>query len=165
MRPAALLVLLTFSALLAQTAILPQAAIGSATPYLLLIICVYFGLRLHSVTGAVGAFALGYLQDIFSGGTLGLNAFAMSTVFMFVYLTSERLWVDNAIAKVVLVFFASLIKTSVIMTLVALFVSVGGLGRSVLRYLVPQAVLAAAFSPAVFAVLSRTRLLVVTEEA
>lgn len=164
MRAALLLALVTIPALLVQTTILPLIAIGNATPDLLLIICVYLGLHLHSAVGAFGAFTLGYLQDAFSGGTIGLNAFAMCLVFTVVYMTSQRLWVDNAISKIVLVFLASVLKTSVILTLVALFVSVNGLGQSVLSYLVPEALLAAVFSPAVFALLARTQVLTVTEE-
>ncbi|HYD49799.1 MAG TPA: rod shape-determining protein MreD [Terriglobales bacterium] len=164
MRAAILLALVTIPALLLQTTILPLIAIGNATPDLLLIICVYLGLHLHSIAGAVGAFALGYLQDTFSGGTIGLNAFAMCLVFTVVYLTSRRLWVDNAVSKIVVVFLASLLKTTVILMLVALFVSVKGLGQSMLGYLIPEALLAAVFTPAVFALLARTQVLTVTEE-
>lgn len=163
MRAGVVLTLVTFLALLVQTTILPLAAIGNATPDLLLIICVYLGLHLHTAAGAIGAFALGYLQDFFSGGTVGLNAFSMCLVFTIIYLTSQRLWVDNVVSKVVVVFLASVVKTSVILGLVAL-VSVSTLRRSVLGYLIPEAVLAAIFSPAVFAVLSRTLVLSAPEE-
>lgn len=164
MRAAAILAVVTSIALLLQTTVLPLAAIGNATPDLLLIICVYLGLRLHSVSGAIGAFALGYLQDAFSGGMIGLNAFAMCVVFLIVYSTSQRLWVDNAVSKIVLIFLASVLKTTIIVSLVAFFVSVNGLRQSVLHYLLPEAFLAAALGPAVFAVLSRTQLLTVVEE-
>src|SRR4029077_14975840 len=110
MRPAILFTIVAVVALLLQTTVLPLASIGRATPDLLLIMCVYLGLHQHSVAGALGAFVLGDLQDIFSGSVAGLNAFAMCVVFAIVYLTSRRLWVDNAISKIVLVFLASIIK-------------------------------------------------------
>jgi rod shape-determining protein MreD len=152
------------AALLLQTTVLPLAAIGRATPDLLLILCVYLGLHQHSVAGAVGAFFLGYLQDTFSGSVVGLNAFGMCLVFTLVYLTSRRLWVDNAISKIVLVFLASVLKTIAILVLVAVFMSIDGLWRTILSYLFIEAVLAAILSPAVFAVLAQTQQVQEAEE-
>ena len=163
-RGAILFGFIAIAALLLQTSVLPLAAVGRATPDLLLIICVYLGLHQHSVPGACGAFLLGYLQDTFSGSVVGLNAFGMCLVFTLVYLTSRRLWVDNAISKVVLVFLASVLKTLAILVLVAVFLSAGRLWQSVLSYLVIEATLAAALSPAVFAVLARTQHIAVVEE-
>jgi rod shape-determining protein MreD len=151
-------------ALLLQTTVLPLAAVSRATPDLLLIMCVYLGLHQHTVAGAVIAFFLGYLQDIFSGGVTGLNAFGMCLVFTTVYLTSRRLWVDNAVSKIVLVFLASVLKTAAILTLVALFMSSEGLWRTIFGYLLIEAVLAAVLSPVVFAILAHTLQLAVTEE-
>lgn len=164
MPPVVLFTLCAISALLLQTTILPLAAIGHATPDLLLIMCVYLGLHQHSVGGAVGAFFLGYLQDTFSGSVLGLNAFGMCLVFTVVYITSRRLWVDNAISKVVVVFLASVLKTVAIVLLVTLFLAVEGLWQTMLRYLVIEAVLAAMLSPAVFAVLAHTQDFATEEE-
>jgi rod shape-determining protein MreD len=151
-------------ALLLQTSVLPQAVFGRATPELLLIICVYLGLHQHTVAGAVGAFFLGYLEDAFSGRVIGLNAFGMCLVFTAVYLTSRRLWVDNAISKVVVVFLASVVKTAAILALVALFLSADALRQAILGYLLIEAALAAMLSPAVFAVLAQTQQLRVEEE-
>ena len=164
MRGGVLFVVIAVAALLLQTAVLPLFAIGRATPDLLLIICVYLGLHQHSVAGAVGAFVLGYLQDTFSGSVVGLNAFAMCLVFTMVYLTSRRLWVDNAVSKVVVVFLSALLKTVAIFALAAVFMSVNGVWQTMLGYLFIEAVLAAVLSPAVFAVLAQTQMTVVEEE-
>ncbi len=145
--------------LLLQTAVIPQLTPGHATPDLLLIMCVYLGLRQHSVGGAIGAFALGYLQDAFSYRIAGLNAFAMCLVFTVVYLTSRRLWVDNALSKIVLVFFAAVLKTTAVLALVAVFISSEGVWATLVRYLAVDAVFAALMSPPMFAILSRTHLL------
>lgn len=164
MRGAVFFGVLAVMALILQTSVLPWASVGRATPDLLLIMCVYLGLHQHSVGGALGAFFLGYLQDTFSGSVIGLNAFGMCLVFTIVYLTSRRLWVDNAISKVVVVFFASLLKTMAILALIALFMSVEGLWSRMLGYLFIEGALAAVLSPAVFAVLAQTQLVAVTEE-
>ena len=163
-RPAVLFGALAIAALLLQTTVLPLAAIGRATPDLLLIMCVYLGLHQHTVGGALGAFSLGYLQDAFSGSVAGLNAFGMCLVFTVVYLTSRRLWVDNTISKIAVVFLASVLKTIAILALVAVFMSIDGLWRTMLSYLVIEAMLAAILSPAVFAVLARTQQLQAAEE-
>lgn len=164
MRAIALFSLIALLAVVLQTTVLPIARVGRETPDLLLIICVYLGLHQHSIFGAVGAFLLGYLQDAFSGGVVGLNAFGMCLVFTVVYLTSRRLWVDNALSRVVVVFLASVIKTTAILGLVAVFMSVDNLWRTILSYLLIDAALAAIISPAVFAILSRTQLLAQVEE-
>ena len=163
MRGLALFGAIALIALLLQTAVLPQVTLGGATPDLLLIMCVYLGLHHHTVGGAVGAFFLGYLQDTFSGSVVGLNAFAMCFVFTVVYLTSRRLWVDNAISKIVVVFLAASFKTSVILVLVALFLPAEGVWATLLRSLAIEAVLAALLSPPVFAILAQTHELATAE--
>ncbi len=165
MKSVVLFSLMALAALLVQTTVLPQALFGRSSPDLLLILCVYLALRRHSVGGALGAFGLGYLQDTFSGSTVGLNAFGMSVVFLLIYMTSRRLWVDNVVSQVAVVFLASVVKTSTILALVAVFVSVDGLGRTILSYLLTEALLASILSPAVFAILARTQLIAITEEA
>jgi rod shape-determining protein MreD len=164
MRTAVLLAAIVIAALLLQTTFLPLTSVGRATPDLLLIICVYLGLHQHTVGGALGAFALGYLQDAFSGSVVGLNAFGMSLVFTLVYLTSRRLWVDNAISKIVVVFLASVLKTGAILALIAIFLSAGNLWQTVAQYLLIEAALAAVLSPAVFALLALTQQAAVAEE-
>lgn len=143
---------------LLQTTLLPMLPFGGAAPDVLLVLCVYLGLYHHTVGGAVGAFLLGYLQDGVSGGATGLNAFALSAVFLFVYLTSRRLWVDNLLSKIVLVFLSSVIKTVTVVTLLAAFLSLEGVGGSVLWSLIVHAVLAAAIAPPTFALLGSLRL-------
>src|SRR5206468_5787209 len=82
-------------ALLLQTTVLHTLTAGRVIPDLALVLCVYLGLHEHSVAGATGAFLLGYLLDSFSGSLVGLNAFAMTSVYTLVYLISRRLWMDN----------------------------------------------------------------------
>lgn len=165
MRSAALFGALALLALLLQTAVLPQLTFGRGAPDLLLIMCVYLGLRQHSVGGAIGAFLLGYLQDAVSGSVIGLNAFAMCLVYLVVYLTSRRLWVDNAISKIVVVFLAAVIKTVAVLMLVALFLTGEQVWTTLLPRMTVEAVTAALLSPPVFAILARTHELAVVEDA
>jgi rod shape-determining protein MreD len=152
------------AALLLQTTVWHWLPLGGAIPDLLLIICVYLGLHQHSVGGALGAFLLGYAQDSFSGSAVGLNAFAMSLVFTLVYLTSRRLWVDNTVSKVVLVFLASVIKTLVVVLLLAIFLSTDGVWTTLTRHLAIESTVVALLSPLVFSLLAHTRRVAEAEE-
>jgi len=155
MRTALLIALAALVALVVQSTLLPLLPIGPVLPDLMLVVCVYLGLHVHSPAGALGAFVIGYVQDAFSGTVMGLNAFAMSLVFVAVYLTSRRLWVNNALSQVVLVFLASLLKTVAIVSLIGLFLSLDGLWRTTAKYIFLEAALAALFSPPIFAMLAR----------
>ncbi len=157
MRAATGLALVALAALLLQTAVLSLLPAGLFVPDLMLVVCVYLGLHAHSPAGALAAFAIGYAEDAFSGTVLGLNAFAMSLVFLLVYLTSRQLWVDNTLSKVVLVFTAYLLKTLAMVLLIGLFLSLEGLWRTIARYVWWEAALAAILSPPLFALLSRIR--------
>lgn len=157
MRAASLIALTTFAALLIQTTVVPLLPFGAAMPDLLLVVCVYLGLYFHSPAGAIGAFAIGYVQDSFSGSLLGLNAFAMTAVFVAVYLASRRLWVTNTLSKIVLVFLASLLKTFALMAILGIFLSLEGIWRTAVTYVFIEAVLAAAIGPLMFALLAHTQ--------
>jgi len=156
MRTAGLIALAALTALVVQSTLLPLLPIGPVLPDLMLVVCVYLGLYVHSPAGALGAFLIGYAQDAFSGTVLGINAFAMSLVFVSVYLTSRHLWVNNTLSQIVLVFLASLVKTVTIVALIGVFLSLDGLWRTILKYIFLEAALAAVFSPPIFAVLART---------
>jgi rod shape-determining protein MreD len=159
MRAVAVIGLVAGFGLLLQTTLIHALPLGiRPAPDVLLVICVYLGLHRHSVGGALGAFVLGYLQDAVSGSAAGLNAFGMVVVYVLVYLTCRRLWVDNVVSKVVLVFLASALKfiTVIAVALVfgALDASVGGALAGVLL----NAALTAALAPPVFAMLGMARL-------
>ena len=154
LRAAVAYVLTALTALLVQTTVLHGLTGGRVIPDLLLILCVYLGLREHNVGGATGAFLLGYLLDSFSGSLVGLNAFAMTTVYLMVYLISRRLWMDNTVAGVAMVFLATLLKGVAIAAALAAYLSVDRVSLGAAEVLLAEALLAAALTPAVFAVLA-----------
>lgn len=159
MRAAAVIGLVAGFGLLAQTTLFHALPLGvRPSPDILVIVCVFLGLHRHTVGGAIGAFILGYLQDAVSGDATGLNAFGMVVVYVLVYLTCRSLWVDNVVSKVVLVFLASCIKA---LAVLAVSASVGiftGEWAPALSAILINAAIAAALAPAIFALLSSTRL-------
>ena len=144
-------------ALLLQTTVLNSLTDGRAIPDLILILCVYLGLHEHSVRGATAAFLLGYLLDSFSGSVVGLNAFAMTTVYLVVYLAARRLWMDNTLSSIAMVFLATFLKGAAILGALAAYFSIDRVSPQAAEILLAEALLAAALTPAVFAVLGWER--------
>lgn len=152
-RAVAIYVLTGSVALLLQTTVLHTLTGDRIIPDLTLILCVFLGLREHSVAGATGAFLLGYLLDSFSGSLVGLNAFAMTTVYTMVYLISRRLWMDNALSSIAMVFLGTLVKGFAILGALAAYLSIERLSLGAVQVLLAEALLAAAITPVVFGVI------------
>jgi rod shape-determining protein MreD len=124
-------------------------------PDLVLIICVYWGLHQPTAGAVLGAFALGYSVDIVASPILGLNAFAMSVVFFAVYLSSRSIWLHGHIASTLVVLLAALVKGAALVLMWAIFLSTERFWVGALRYIMTEALLAAAIAPLVFALLRR----------
>ena len=156
MRTFLVIVLGAIIGLVLESTALQALRIDAAVPDVLLVLCVYLGLRHHTVGGALGAFSLGYAEDSMSGGAVGLNAFAMCLAFLLVYLTSRRLWVDNLLSKVVVVLLASVVKITAVTVLLLIFIAPEQVWGGIVGSLVLQAVLTAALGPPVLAILVST---------
>jgi rod shape-determining protein MreD len=128
------------------------------SPDVLLVIVVFLGLHRHTVGSVIAAFLLGYVQDAVSGGAVGMNAFGMVAVYMLVYLTCRRLWVDNVLSKVVLVFLASWVKAVAVLAVSFVFGASGGAWAATLGGVLLNALAAAALAPPVFALLAGARM-------
>lgn len=140
---------------LLQTTFLHLLPLGPVVPDLILVLCVYWGLY-HPTLGAVlGSFALGYSVDVVSSPILGLNAFAMSLVFLAVYLSSRNIWIQSPMVSAVVVFLASLIKSLALIVVWLVFLNSEGVVLGALKYLVLEALVAAVVAPFLFAFLRR----------
>ncbi len=156
MRAVVVIGLVACVGLLLQSTLLHDLAPIAIVPDILLVLCVYLGLNHHSIGGALGTFLLGYFQDSASGSPTGLNACGMLIVFVIVYLTCRRLWVDNVVSKLVLVFLASLVKTTTVIVLLALVVSSGSAVSSIPAHVLAQSALTSLVAPPVFWLLANT---------
>jgi len=107
------------------------------------------------VAAVFGSFALGYSVDVFSSPVLGLNAFAMSVVFLTVYLSSRHLWIYNPLSSIAVVFLASWVKVAALILVWTLFLAVEGLWIGILKYVFLEALLAAILAPWLFRLLRR----------
>jgi rod shape-determining protein MreD len=124
-------------------------------PDLVLIICVYWGLHHPTVGAVLGSFALGYSVDVVSSPILGLNAFAMSVVFLAVYLSSRSIWPHSYIASTLVVLIAALVKGAVLVLAWAIFLSTERFWVGAIQYIITEALIAAVIAPLVFALLER----------
>jgi len=124
-------------------------------PDLVLILCVYWGLHQPTVGAVLGSFALGYSLDVVSSPILGLNAFAMSVVFLTVYLSSRSIWIYSPFASTLVVLLAALVKGAALVVAWAIFLTTEGFWTGAVRYIIMEALVAAVIAPLVFALLRR----------
>ena len=151
-----------FILVLLQTTLLH---LGPFVPDLTLVLCVYLGLNHPTVGAVVGIFLLGYSVDVFSSRILGVNAFAMSLVFIAVHLSSRFVWVQNPLLSAPLVFLASWIKLASLMIVWTFFLTLDGFGVGVLKYALFDALLAAVLAPVMFALLRRGQSYIESKQA
>lgn len=155
MKLSLLFLLVGFLVVLLQTTFLHLFPLGPIVPDLILVLCVYWGLNHPTVGAVLGSFLLGYSVDVFSSPVLGLNAFAMSLVFLAVYLSSRCIWIHNPLLSAAVVFFASWIKGAALILVGSLFLAAEGLWIGVLKYIFLEALVAAVLAPGVFSLLRR----------
>ena len=142
---------------LLQSTLLHRLPVGPVVPDLMLVLCVYWGLHHPTVGAVLGSFLLGYSVDVVSSPILGLNAFAMSLVFLAVYLSSRSIWLHNSFVSFFIVLLASLIKGAALVVISAIFLSMDGLWAGAARYLLMEALVAAVLAPFVFTLLRRSQ--------
>jgi cell shape-determining protein MreD len=107
------------------------------------------------VGAAVGSFLLGYSIDVVSSRMLGINAFAMSLVFLSVYFSARSIWLHHPVVSFVVVLLASLVKGAALVLVWILFFSVEGFWLGAARYIILEALVAAMLAPLLFALLRR----------
>jgi len=138
-----------------QTTFFHLLPMGPVVPDLILVLCVYLGLYHPSVGAAFGAFLLGYSIDIVSSPILGFNAFAMSLVFLAVYLSSRSIWLHHPVVSSLVVFLAALVKGAALVLAWVVFLSVESFWMGAARYIITEALTAAVLAPLVFSLLRR----------
>lgn len=150
MRSALAIVVAAVLAMVLQTAVFPTLFPRLPTPNLILVLVVYLGLHRHGVGGAVGAFLLGYFLDTFSGTLLGLNAFAMTVVYLTVYLVARTLWTEGGLPAMVMAFAAACVHVAAAVLITWLIEASAPVWQHALRYGLFEAGVAALAAPAVF---------------
>nr|MBI3614625.1 rod shape-determining protein MreD [Nitrospirota bacterium] len=104
-----------------QTSLLHYLSFGGVRPDLCLVAAGLIGFLAGPVEGALVGIALGFTQDLFSAGTLGLNLIAKGAVGLLAGLAGRQ--VTNATMTTLLM---TMVSLSVLENLVFLFVVRGG---------------------------------------
>jgi rod shape-determining protein MreD len=141
--------------ILLQSTFLHLLPFGPVVPDLVLVLCVYLGLNHPTVGAAVGSFVLGYSIDVLSSRLLGINAFAMTLVFLAVYFSSRTIWLHHPVVSSLIVLFAAVVKGLALVLLWTIFLSVDGFWVGAVKYILMEALVAAALAPFVFSLLRR----------
>lgn len=138
-----------------QTTLLHLLPLGPIVPDFVLVLCVYWGLYHPTVGAVLASFLLGYSVDVASSPILGLNAFAMSMVFLAVHLSSRSIWLHDPMSSAIVVLLASLVKGAALALLSAVFLNAERFWIGASPYIIIEALIAAALAPIVFALLRR----------
>jgi rod shape-determining protein MreD len=141
--------------ILLQSTLLHMLPFSPVVPDLVLVLCVYLGLHHPTVGAALGSFVLGYSIDVVSSRLLGLNAFAMTLVFLAVYFSSRSIWLHHPVVSSLIVLFAALVKGAALALLWTVFLNAEGFWFGAARTIILEALTAAALAPVVFALLRR----------
>ena len=138
-----------------QTTLLHLLPLGPVVPDLILVLCVYWGLHYPTVGAVVGCFLLGYSVDVVSSDLIGINAFAMSVVFLAVYLGSRAIWLHHPVVSSIIVLLAALVKGAALVLVWVLFRSLEGFWLGAGQYILWEALIAAVLAPFIFSLLRR----------
>ena len=135
-----------------QTSVLPVHLSSPFKPDLLLIAMVFVALRGSLGTGALLAWGLGMIKDVFSGLYLGLNAFSFLIIFLVIKSISDLLYAESGELFVVTVSAATLAFVTVNLILLVMLTSTPGISFSMAAGLIPH-LMANAFAASLVALL------------
>lgn len=132
-------------AVVLQTSVLPVHVTGAFKPDLLLVAMVYLALRGPVAQGALLAWVLGLIKDVFSGLYLGLNAFTFLIIFLVIQSISDLLYAESGELFVVTVSAATLACVTANLLLLLMLTYTPGITYSMFADLLPH-LLANAFA-------------------
>jgi rod shape-determining protein MreD len=102
-----LFILLGVLVLTLQTTLLGFFPIQRIRPDFMLIFTLFLGFSFPPVPGAILAFFLGYLVDLFSGNTFGVHAFSRPLLFYGAYLFKSKFYLEGFSSQFIFVFLLS----------------------------------------------------------
>ena len=154
MRSAATLIV-AYLLLILQSTVLELAPVRMAAPSLGLLVVMHVGLsaKWSLPSGAVVAFATGYLLDLVSGAPQGVHALVFVLMALFARILSTRIAVTGIVMTAATGFVASLVGAVLVVLVRAQVAPEGGYGG--LRQAPFEALLTAFFAPFVLGLLRR----------
>jgi len=126
--------------LLLQSTLLAWLLPDYLRPDLLLILLIYFGLNETFRSGALLAYALGCLLDVFAGHFLGLYGFVFLAIFFAIRVTVRWFNTESSMLLVTLVFWGGLVEAGLVMFALGVFAEAGAVWSVVLTYMFPRTI-------------------------
>ncbi|MDP9035466.1 MAG: hypothetical protein M3O50_11720 [Myxococcota bacterium] len=135
-------------ALLASAA---HAHVGRPIPALVLPLILFMGVHEYSLArGAAVAFMLGYATDVIGAAPVGLYTFTYVATFVLSRAAGVRLAAQTTWMQVVLVAVFTILQSTMILVLIAIFGRDPSVPRSLYPLALPHAIATAAIAPLVF---------------
>jgi rod shape-determining protein MreD len=135
------------------------ALLHGATPSLVLPFVVFLGVHEPSMArGSLLSFGLGWAVDILGGGPAFLFRFTMVAIWWICRAASARVSTQSTVMRIPLAFFASLIESAIILTLLAIFGADNRRPLEISSIVLPRAISTAIFAPLVFSLAHRLSL-------
>ena len=106
---AAFIVIISFI-FIGQTTFLHKISLYGIQPDLVLIVVLYFAITSEEDRGVLIGAGLGLLQDILSGGILGLNLFTKGMIAFLVGELRNNIVIDNVLSRVTIIFFSAVLE-------------------------------------------------------
>ena len=149
--------LIIFATVFFQSSALNILVIAHIKPDLVLIVACYIGLFWGEEIGTCLGFSLGLLQDIFSGGLLGLNAL---TKTLFSYLcgkAGKRLNIKNMVVQIVLIALFSILEGMLFLIVLRIFHLRKEIHETFLHLVLPQTLYTMVLTPIIFRLMNILR--------
>ncbi len=140
-----------------QTTLLKSIPIQRIRPDFMLIFTLFLAFSVSPAPGAILAFLMGYLVDLFSGNTFGLYTFSRPLLFYVAYLFKSKFYVEGFSSQFIFVFLAACLEGVFVLILFTLLNPEPVFQRypSVLLSLMPQSTFTALITPMFFALLQK----------
>jgi rod shape-determining protein MreD len=130
--------------------------VAGITPSLVLPLIVFMGVHEYVLwRGALLAFGIGYLLDVFSAAPLGLYTFTSVLLFVVARAAGVRLAAQTMLTKIALGFAFSLLESIIILIVIAIFGADAARPRALASLVLPHALSTALASPLAFALAER----------
>ncbi|KIH76832.1 rod shape-determining protein MreD [Geoalkalibacter ferrihydriticus] len=136
-----------------QTALFPRFLPLSTRPDLFILLIVCLSLSQNTLRGALIAWGLGGLKDVFAGQTLGLHGFVFLITFFLIKGTERRLNTESSLLLVLLVFAGVLIEGGLTAVTLLILDDVGRSWQIILRHIPMQALVSSAVACALLALM------------
>jgi rod shape-determining protein MreD len=157
MKRNAILLLLGILFVTLQTTLLSYLPIRRIRPDIILVLILYWGFTLPTVSGGIHSLFLGYLMDLFSGNSLGLYTFTRPLLFYLAQLFRGRLYLESFASQSLFVFIFALLEGLLILTLLAALnpAPLGNLYPLFFTFFLPQSLFTGMITPILFFLLQK----------